>query len=365
MPQVRGLTRGSEGLRGCEHQAFGAPSSSALLGAARPTVPAPCPPLAAPHLNDSPTQPRHVCQLLKRLCVGVVVLSKLCLHNLGWGEERGGQDEAGEPQPLGAPPPAQPRYLQLLGGEGGAGPLGRLRLAVLLRGHSPLQRDPIAYKREKPRVPQVRNSACLPAGPACNGCSTRGQHAWHRSVGHPQHPLLQAVGERAAPALPLGSCPGLLSPSTCWEGDATGHEEFTVELRKNAASWWKLRGMRDGETAAGTWVSRRCVKESADVPLALTRCHCLATSSREQLRRGPCLCWAHRHPSLLPHTAPLQALPPSVISFAQSIWALCSFPWPQNLPAPLPPPPPGSRSSSRSSTIPTALACPCSEQQPH
>lgn len=108
MPQVRGLTRGSEGLRGCEHQAFGAPSSSALLGAARPTVPAPCPPLAAPHLNDSPTQPRHVCQLLKRLCVGVVVLSKLCLHNLGWGEERGGQDEAGEPQPLGAPPQPSP-----------------------------------------------------------------------------------------------------------------------------------------------------------------------------------------------------------------------------------------------------------------
>lgn len=51
-------------------------------------------------------------------------------------------------------------------------------------------------------------------------------------------------------------------------------------------------------------MSRWCAKESTDVPLALTRSHHLATSSRERLRRGPSLCQAHRHPSLLPHTAP-------------------------------------------------------------
>lgn len=60
-------------------------------------------------------------------------------------------------------PQAQARYLQLLSGEGGAGSLGRLRLAVLLRGHSPLQRDPVAYEKEAPCATGQR----LPCPPAC------------------------------------------------------------------------------------------------------------------------------------------------------------------------------------------------------
>lgn len=72
-------------------------------------------------------------------------------------------------------------------------------------------------------------------------------------------------------------------------------------------------------------MSRRCVKESADVPLALTRCHCLATSSGEQLRRGPCLCRAHRHPSLLPHTAPRDPVFPCRRCLHQSFHLLRAF----------------------------------------
>lgn len=66
------------------------PSGAAPLPPPQPDGARALPAPAAPHLNDSPTQPRHVRQLLKCLCVGVVVLSKLCLHDLGGGERREG-----------------------------------------------------------------------------------------------------------------------------------------------------------------------------------------------------------------------------------------------------------------------------------
>lgn len=67
-----------------------------------------CSPTAIPHLNDSPTQPRHVCEFLKSLCIGVVVLSKLCLHDLVGGKERSqlAADTAALPAPSPAPLPA-------------------------------------------------------------------------------------------------------------------------------------------------------------------------------------------------------------------------------------------------------------------
>lgn len=40
------------------------------------------PALPRPHLDDPPAEARHVRQLLQRLCVGVVVLRELRLHNL-------------------------------------------------------------------------------------------------------------------------------------------------------------------------------------------------------------------------------------------------------------------------------------------
>lgn len=85
-------------------QPSGAPSLPCLglLGRWWPHAARPC-----AHLNDPPAQPCHVRQLLKRLCVGVVVLSKLCLHDL-WREERGAQGKAGEPWPLPAPRPSCP-----------------------------------------------------------------------------------------------------------------------------------------------------------------------------------------------------------------------------------------------------------------
>lgn len=119
-------------------------------------------------------------------------------------------------------PPAQPRYLQLLGGEGGAGSLGWLGLAVLLRGHSPLQRDPVACKKEAPHI-TGQELLCLPA---CNSCLA-GDHT-PDAVGHPQHPMLRAAAQRAEPAPLLRSCPGLLSHS----GRHHRPEEFTIELRK-------------------------------------------------------------------------------------------------------------------------------------
>lgn len=40
------------------------------------------PALPRPHLDDPPAEARHVRQLLQRLCVGIVVLRELRLHNL-------------------------------------------------------------------------------------------------------------------------------------------------------------------------------------------------------------------------------------------------------------------------------------------
>lgn len=159
----RGRCAGARGygdMSPAQHWPFGAPPllpSSALLRQQYPHPARPCPPPAAPHLNDSPTQPRHVRQLLKRLCVGVVVLSKLCLHDLG-GEEkgRGGQDEAGELQPL-RPPRPSPTTCSCSAVKEVRALLAGFGWLSCSEGTAPSSVIPLPT-REKPRTPQVRNS---------------------------------------------------------------------------------------------------------------------------------------------------------------------------------------------------------------
>lgn len=176
-------------------------------------VPPPC-----PHLNDSPAQPRHICQLLKRLCVGVVVLSKLCLHDL-WEEGRGerGSDVAGESRPLQPPWPRCPtcscsavkEVRALLAG------FGWLSCS---EGTAPSSVIPLPTG-EKPYEPQVTEIPTLLVGDTTAGGIT----AWDTRAA--------AGAERAEPALPLRSCPGLLSPPHTG-GETTIPQEFTVGLRK-------------------------------------------------------------------------------------------------------------------------------------
>lgn len=159
--------------------------------APRPRLRAEGPSLSRPHLDDPTTEAGHVCKLLQRLRVGVVVLRELRLHNLesaGGGEAqvRGGlkgpgpirgssledtpqtatapprhpRDREGRGQKAFSAPPtpaplphpttrALPGYLQLLRGERCPRSLGRFRLTVLLRGHCPLQREAVPWGRQK------------------------------------------------------------------------------------------------------------------------------------------------------------------------------------------------------------------------
>lgn len=197
------------------------------------------------------------------------------------------------------PPPAQPRYLQLLGGEGGAGPLGRLRLAVLLRGHGPLQRDPVACG-EKPRVlqsvlGQLNNSRVPPSTRTASSLPCSGDIAARGSGTNPElHGAAEPLCHRVV-MLPLKS--------------------LLLSLEKTAVLW-KSWGMRDGERTEGWgkkgwgWTSG-CVKEGTDV---LGSWHHWAALPCEQLRRGPCVLlssccapWPRLHCSTASITHPIHS----------------------------------------------------------